>query len=518
MKKLVSILLVALLILSAMPALAAEEAYTPAWQKDTSPITFSLFMDIPWMPMDSWGNDHVSQKITELTGVSFEVTKAQDTNHLNMIMASGDYPDAIFVFRDKFKYEDEAIAQPWNKLIAQYAPEWLPRIDQDEINMATKPDGNYYTLYTHTRNAAYWADMNQPVSYGEPTLMFRDDIMAELGNPALDTVEDLYNALKACKEKYPDYIPYLETIANPGALRGWFGMLSDYSDFTATDGKLSLTVANQEIMKEYLAFKNKLVREGLMSVEGLTYDFEKQKQAILAGKVFSTAAQIYDVDLFNEELDKQADNAIRYTALNKPLTVNGEMRYHPVYANAGFAGLYITTACKNPERLVQLMEFLKSEEGDKLTQWGVEGLDYTLNAEDLPVINNELEWKVRGDNVWYFGASFGVEIQKSLIKSDPRYAQVAQLMYDFKPYWSSDVALSFCTPSPETDEAVTKAMIRTLFSDPMTNKLNEVAVSESDASFEQRFNALYAELNAMDIEGYVSWAQGLYDQAIARFQ
>ncbi|GHU79926.1 hypothetical protein FACS189462_5690 [Spirochaetia bacterium] len=461
--------------------------------------------------MDVWGSDHVSQKITELTGVSFDVTKRQDANHLNTIIASGEYPDAIFVFSNKYKYEDPAISLPWNKLIEQYAPEFDDLIDPSAIAGATKEDGNYYTLYTHFKDAAYWADPNQPVSYGEADLMFRQDILAAIGNPKLESLDDFYNALKLCKAKFPDYTPYLEPNVNAAAILEWMGNGFGYSDFAVgTDGKLSMPLRNKEKMREYFAFKNKLVREGLMSVEGLTYNFEQQKQAILAGKVFATAAQIFDVDQFNSELAATGSSNF-YTALSKPLTHQGRIQYAPVDANPGFAGLYITTACKNPGRLIRLMEFMFSPQGDKLTQWGVERLDYTLNADGLPVINEKIEWKVRGDNVWYFGATFLTEVQKALVPANPRFSQVTKLMYDFKKYWKGDPLLGKVVPLAETPENEIKTSIATLYN----NNRNIIIPARDDAAFNAAFNSFYNELERLDLNGYIAWAQKKYDTAKA---
>ena len=42
------------------------------------PIEFSLFVDMTWFWFDKWGTEPVSQKITETTGVSFDVTRASD--------------------------------------------------------------------------------------------------------------------------------------------------------------------------------------------------------------------------------------------------------------------------------------------------------------------------------------------------------------------------------------------------------------------------------------------------------
>jgi putative aldouronate transport system substrate-binding protein len=482
-----------------------------SWRQDTSPITYSLFLDIAWAPMDVWGSDHVSQKVTELTGVSFNVTKAQDGNHLNTVIASGEYPDAIFVFSNKYKYEDPAISQPWNKLIDQYAPEFRQLIDPSAIAGATKDDGNFYTLYTHFRDAAYWADLTQPVSYGEADLMFRRDVMEAIGNPRIESIDDFYNALKLCKERFPDYTPYLEPNINSEALMSWMGVDFRFSDFqVGADGKLSLTIRDKAKLREYFAFKNKLVREGLMSVEGLTYNFEQQKQALLAGKVFATAAQIYDVDLFNAEFNSTGSNYY-YVALDKPLTYNGAIRYAPVDANPGFAGLYITTACKNPARLIRLMEFMFSPQGDRLTQWGVEGLDYTLNADGLPIINDSIEWKTRGDNVWYFGATFMTEVQKALVPANPAFSQVTKLMYDFKPYWTGNPLLGKVVPLPETQESEIKTTIATFYN----NNRNLIISARNEAQFEAAFNSFYQELESLDLDRYIRFTQARYDAAKA---
>ena len=50
------------------------EAAAPAtwenlsWEKDTSPVTFSCYIDHDWYAVDTWGEDEVSKEITRLTG------------------------------------------------------------------------------------------------------------------------------------------------------------------------------------------------------------------------------------------------------------------------------------------------------------------------------------------------------------------------------------------------------------------------------------------------------------------
>jgi len=56
---------------------------------------------------------------------------------------------------------------------------------------------------------------------------------------------------------------------------------------------------------------------------------------------------------------------------------------HTVIADYGLPqfGLYITRNCRMPERAIGYMAFLKSPEGSKLTQWGIEGKHYLPNED-----------------------------------------------------------------------------------------------------------------------------------------
>ncbi len=500
-------LLLTVLLLVPFGSLAAVtyDSEDLAWKKNTTPASFSLFFNMNWAPFDVWGTDHVSQQVTKDTGISFEASKAQDANQMATIVATGELPDAFFVYGDTNidLLENEDVCWPWDELIAQYAPEFMDLIDPSEIAMATKEDGHFYTLYTHVRNQAYWDDPTKGVSYGESVLSFRDDIMQELGNPAIETVDDFYNVLKKVKELHPDMIPYLQQKLNGDYVAWTFGIDYDGTKGTSTvvDGNAIYTYSERTPVEDYLTFENKLMREGLMSQEGLTYDFEKTKAAVMAGNVFCYAGQAYDVDQINQALDTMEGNKLYYTAIRKQLTVNGENRCALTYASGGFAGFYISKSCKDPGRLIQLMEYMKSPYGDHLTQWGVEGLDYELK-DGYPLQFDTYTWKERGDNVWYFQATFEAENQKAIAKAavNPKFGQVAQLVLDYKPYWSYDVALAMINNAEaNTQMGDIKAAIDTLkensFTSAITAKTEEECKSVIDTYFADLDKAGLADYN-----------------------
>ncbi len=514
-------LIAALLIAAlALPMGVFAEGYDSpdiSWKKNTDPASFSLFFNMQWAPFDVWGTDHVSQQVTKDTGISFDTTKSQDANHMATIIASGELPDAFFVYgaANMDLLENSETCYAWDELIPEYAPEFMDLIDPTEIAMATKDDGHFYTLYTHVRNQDYWDDPTAGVSYGQTVLSFRDDIMAELGNPAIETMDDFYNVLVQVKEKYPDMIPYMQQKLNADAIAWAFGI--DYEGnkgmATVVDGEAQYVYGVREPIEAYLKFENKLMREGLMSQEALSYEFEQLKGAILGSDVFCYAGQAFDVDQINQAL-AGTENAPYYTAAKQYPTVDGENKCSLLYGSGGFAGFYITKACKDPGRLIQLMEYMKSPYGDQLTQWGVEGQDYEL-VEGQPIQNEAISWKERGDNVWYFQASFEAENQKAIAKAavDPKYGQVADLVIDYKPYWHYDVALAMVNNA----EAGSKlGDIKATMDELKKSSFSAAIVAATEEECQATIDKYFAELDKAGLAEYNKYINDQYQEIVTR--
>ena len=52
-------------------------------------------------------------------------------------------------------------------------------------------------------------------------------------------------------------------------------------------------------------------------------------------------------------------------------------------------GVGITTACKDPVRAIKFLDYLCSDEGQVLINWGIEGVNYTLDADGRRVRSAE---------------------------------------------------------------------------------------------------------------------------------
>lgn len=488
------------------------ESESLTWKQNREPKEYTLFFNLSWSPVDVWGTDAVSQQITTDTGISFNVIMAQDTNHLANIISTGEYPDAVFVFgsNNLRLMEDPTISYPWNELIDQYAPEMWDLIDPTDIALATKADGNFYTLYTHVRNQEYWDDDTQGVSYGENVLAFNSAMMEELGNPAINTTDDLYNVLMMAHEKWPDCIPLLQPKENGiylSVAHGMNGQGFAQGDSTVDEGKAMYYLSDRKAVEGYLTYMNKLQRAGLLSQEGLTYDFDQQKAAILGGNVFCFVSQAYDVDQINTALAEIEGDDRFYRAIDHQLTVDGELMANEINGVAGFAGFYITRSCKDPGRLIALMEYMRSPYADKLTQWGVEGVHYEM-VNGYPVQDPAYSWKERGDNIWYFQATFAVENAKAMGTAvvNP-LSQVADLVLKYKQYWTNDTALTMVNP-PETGTEL--ADIRSNVNSMKDAAMMDCIMADSEEACKALIDNLFATMDAMGIQDYNDYLDAQY--------
>ena len=87
-----------------------------SWEKDTSPVTFSAFIDYDWYVVDTWGEDEVSKEITRLTGVSLDVTKSADRQVLSVQLAAQELSDIVFTDNLPQRFEDPDVCYRWDEL------------------------------------------------------------------------------------------------------------------------------------------------------------------------------------------------------------------------------------------------------------------------------------------------------------------------------------------------------------------------------------------------------------------
>ena len=279
---------------------------------------------------------------------------------------------------------------------------------------------------------------------------------------------------------------------------------------------------------------NKWYRDGLMPKDYLGVRPEDFFQRNRSGQVF--AAQ-YNCALQVEtnELWRQNGTGGLSTDMTKPyfkivkesLTYKGEdLLTYPDY-NIGWASTFLSASCENLDRAILFMEFLKSPQGDELTQWGIEGKHYTLNEDGLIVRTEEYnnytadELKQTGIGPWYLQASGlgeGVAVHSTILSADPEKAIDAQdeidLMKMRKTHYDRNPVMYFAKTDLDSDELA----IQTKLADEWNKRTAQMIAAGSEAEVEQLWNEMQDYMKANGIEQVEAMMTANYKEALARYQ
>ncbi len=500
----------------------AAEAEAPAtwenlsWEKDTSPVTLSCYIDWDWWAWDQWGADATTQKVTELTGVTLEVTKGSDPQILSVQLAAQELSDIVFMDNMPQRFEDPDVCYRWDELIPEYCPEFWDLVDPLERINNQAADGHVYTFKTHYGDERNYQDENSIGNYANWTVSYRADITEKLGIATpFTSVEAIEEALYKVKDNAADL--GITMVLNPHpswtyAIEQWMGTKGTYWD---TETKSIKNVWTDEATYEYYKLLNKWYRDGIVTKDYLGVRPEDFFARDKSGEVFAT--------MYNSGYGYTINDSWRETGfggkiddLTKPVfemvneipTYKGENRTVVTDYSTGWASTFITKNCSEPGRAICFMEFMKSPEGDKLSQLGIEGYTYTM-------VDGKVQWTeekltadadkaktmhqtcyFQGSN-WCEGLSWAVVNTKDeWSKAESEKGNARRLLYKNIARENKNPAMSFARVESADDEMAAYTKI----SDQWNICKAAMVTAESEAACEQAYADFqqYAKDNGYD--------------------
>lgn len=364
MKKTLAMLVTLALMIIPFAAFAeTEQVLDPAVAK-----TLELFVDWTWMEYDTFEGGVCQDYLREKTGVTVEMTKATDSEQLNLLIASGDLPDMIACSSSSkvSRLSDPDLCYPLQELIDQYVPQWEISDVEKNINAYFSTDGNYYMLKNEYNTAEeIKAASNLGINPGQ--FLVRDDLYEAMGRPEVKTKEDFFALMAKVKEVYPDMQPL---VFNPREYSA-FGSLVGY-DVTRPmkDGKLVMAISDPAY-RDMLLTINELYRAGYITKENFSYTSDEQTfQNLYAGKVFMVTHYAgNDEQAMTAKIQASIPEA---TIEQMPLLDNFKYTV-PV---SGWAACFITRNCKDPETAIKLLYWAKQQENAAALIYGYPGVDW----------------------------------------------------------------------------------------------------------------------------------------------
>ncbi|WP_405154689.1 extracellular solute-binding protein [Paenibacillus sp. FSL K6-0108] len=309
-----------------------------------------------------------------------------ETEQFNVMIASNQLPDAMFVNGDYAKLFNDGIIIRLNELIDEYAPNLKKILEENpEVAKQLKADNGDIYAIPHLRLGEY-------KTFGGTFI--RQDWLDELKLEKPETIEEWETVLKAFKEKKGVAAPLLfgappkMTTMGPAAPT----YLEAYGITNNTfmkDGKVVYGPIEPEY-KEFLTMFHRWYQEGLIDP-----DFATNDQKTYDAKILSSQAGAFftfiggGVGRYLPALQETDPNA-NLTATQYPVLNKGD---EPLFTGRSWewssSGVVLTNSNKHPEETVKALDYFFSEEGHMLKNFGVEGLTYTMK-DGYPTYTDEI--------------------------------------------------------------------------------------------------------------------------------
>jgi putative aldouronate transport system substrate-binding protein len=361
-----------------------SKAAGPTTVGTKTPITFSYWdvmgaEDIPW-------TDPVAKKVTEITGVSLQYQHpvgGQPLEAVPLMIASGDYPDLLYVTTDLPSILDADVLIPLDELIEKYGKyskeHYGPYLNRLRNSLE---DPHIYVLGNDEMVKAKW----EPI---DATYMVQHAVLKDLGYPKMQTLDDVEKAIRAYKAKYPT-INGQPTLGISMVMPFWWllqiGNTAMFMIGEPDNGEWIINPNTLQAQYKYLApgmdifirWLNKMNAEGLLDPECFTQTFDEFQAKVAAGRVLSIPYPYQYLIQARQSLinDGMPERTFAYL----PIAVNENVKLATL-KDPGFSGGWgvgITRSCKDPERAFEFLDWMCSEEAQILTHWGIEGVNYTV--------------------------------------------------------------------------------------------------------------------------------------------
>ncbi|MDG5473217.1 ABC transporter substrate-binding protein [Jeotgalibacillus sp. ET6] len=396
----------AVFIMGTMLTVAGCQSDNAATKEETTgPVTFSLFSADPHSQWDNMESP-VSQMVKETTEVTIEpeFDVGGGEQKIPLMIASGEYPDLILPKGNAGKLVDAGALIDLTDLIEEHAPN-LKKVYGDYFNRLkwSGEDESIYILPTSRVDHTYWAPGNG--------FMLQHDVVKQLGYPEIRTVDDFENAIRDYKEKNPT-IDGQPTIGLSLLADDWRIMISTtnpafYATGAPDDGEFYIDPETYEATmhyrrpeeKEYFKWLNHMNAEGLLDQESFVQKYDQYLAKISSGRVLGLIDTDWEVGDAQRAL-REAGKTERMHGMY-PVTLTEEYK-HANFQDTGYLGgwgIGITTECEDPVRAIKFLDYLASDEGQILQNWGIEGEHYTI--EDGKRVISDEEMNERNNNANY---------------------------------------------------------------------------------------------------------------------
>lgn len=336
--------------------------------------TYPNLGDTPW-----------AKYVEERTGIHIDFihpTTGAEDEEFSILVASGEYPDII-----EHKWTayaggpgtaiNDGVIIPLDDIIEQgKAPNIKKLLDEhpDIDKMVKTTSGNYYCF-------PFLRGLEQPnVTQFSAGCLLRKDVLDELGLELPETIDEWDTVLRAYKD-YGFEVPF--TTRKEWMREVWAPGFDNWGDFYVEDGVVKHGLM-EDSRKAFLTKMNEWYTEGLIDRDYLVADKSSNQTYFTTGKsaaVFAPFGQglgqytqiMHDAD--PEITQEDIWGTVPVTSTKGKNAKFSKM--NQIFDKSGVSGA-ISSQCKNVDAAAWLLDWMFSEEGNLVCNFGIEGQTFEM--------------------------------------------------------------------------------------------------------------------------------------------
>ena len=502
----------------------AETAETGEFQLPIvdEPTTLSYFVaddsNAAIMTTD-WNDNEFYQEMERRTGVHLEfemVSSADYQTNFNLMIASGNLADMIYVGASYYaEGVDAAIDDGYFLDLTDLVDEYMPNYER------IRTSDVQYELLSTTDSGRLGAVYELRQSKQGPWLglWIRQDWLDDLGLETPVTFDDYHEVLTAFKNEKGATAPLILNFSGSdgefGTMSGGLNVLNSWQlDET---GKVNFG-PYMDAWKEYVAIMHQWYTEGLIDPDFMATDERTADMAKVVTGASGLFAALYTMPSVYEAASE--DPNMNLAPVNPPVMNEGDeghIRLRDSYTSGNTA---ISADSENWEVALRWLDYLYTDEGALLANYGVEGDTFEFDENGKPVftdkiLNNENGWTMTQTVASYLCPSAGIANWSDWTRELAGVPEKDQACYDVWSEFSDDWRL----PSSVTltqEESTERAA---LYADISTIVKEQTAQFISGAlDIESNWDAYISALEASGMERAIEITQAAYDRYLARVE
>ena len=465
--------------------------------------------------VDDYNDNEFFQALEEKTGVHIDwmMNSSSDfVTNFNLMIASNQIPDMVYGVASYYSDGlDASIDDGYFLDLTDKVDEYMPnyqalRKADPQVEIDTMTDSGrlacVYAVYTEEQGPWYGMQM-------------RKDWLDELGMDVPTTYDEWEAALTGFKDQLGAYAPLSLTFNGFDTMNG--GLSAGYGVWATWQldetGKVNWGPA-MDGWKDYLTKMNDWFEKGLIDPDFMAQDaFMVDMTSVITGKTGAWTS-MYTMPSLYEASSEDPDMYI--VPVTGPVVNEGDelhLRYRNVYTGTTTS---VSANCSNWELALRWLDYLFSEEGARLANYGVEGDTYTM-ADDGTITFTD---KVLANDQYSFSqaqANFLMPPSSVACYYDWTRELAAVPEKDIESYdvWSSagqDWTLP--TLSLTQEESVERAAIMT---DIETYaKENSTQFITGVLDIETGWDSYISTIQGMNLERAIEITQAAYDRYLQR--